>query len=310
MKNFFQKNKSKLILLSPLILGFLFFIYSGISAFITINTVEIPEEFEKSNVTVKNYEISEIDRKSNKLKWTLKAASAELDQDQKQGKVHKVLITVYEAGAAKFTIKADYALLNNNQKSVRLYDGAELVSSDGQHKLKAAEIHFDEAKTDIEVRGNWQLEKLGAKPAIVTGDEGFISKDFKAIRSKGHASLNQGTTKLTANELILSADKPIIARGNASVKLANGSVVNAAELLIYESGEVRAKGSVAVSTDKVNCYASEMLVEAGADHKPKLAKFKGNPYIVQDGRTIYADSIIYDFTTEQAVIEGNVRSLK
>jgi lipopolysaccharide export system protein LptA len=160
------------------------------------------------------------------------------------------------------------------------------------------------------VRGDWQLKKNGKEPAIVTGDEGFISKDFKAIRSKGHASLSQGTTKLTANELVLSADKPITARGNATAKLANGSIVNAAELLIYESGEVKARGSVAVTTSKVVVHAQDMLVEAGADHKPKLAKFKGNPYIVQDGRTIYAESIIYDFSTEQAVIEGNVRSQK
>ncbi len=305
---FLRKHKSNLILLSPLIIGLLFFIYSGISAFITVNTTEVPEEFEKANVTVKQYEISEIDRKTNKLKWVLNAASAELDQDQKQGKVHKVVIRVYESGAEKFIIKADHALLNNKIKSIRLYDGAQLISSDGKHKLSAAEIHFDDAKTNIEVRGRWQLEKLAANPAIITGDEGYISRDFDTVTSLGHASLSQGTTKLTANELILSKDKPIIARGAASAKLSNGSVVNAAELLIYESGEVKAHGSVAVTTTKVKVYAAEMLVEAGADRKPRIARFKGNPYIVQDGRTIYADTIVYDFTTEQAVIEGNVRS--
>lgn len=310
MKDFLRKHKARLILLSPVIIGLLFFIYSSISALITISTAEVPEEFEKASVVIKNYEISEINRLTNKLKWRLKAKRADLDQDQKQGKVHEVLITVYELGAEKFTIKADYALMDNKQKSIRLYDHAQLNSSDGLHELNAAEIHFDENHTDIEVRGNWQLQKNGKDSTVVTGDEGFVSKDFKAIRSKGHASLSAAKTKITADELLISKDKPISARGAAQAKLENGTVVNAAEILIYDSGEVKARGSVAVNTRRVSCYAAEMLVEAGADRKPKLARFKGNPYIVQDGRTIYADSIIYDFTTEQAVIEGNVRSQK
>jgi len=303
---FFRKYKSNIILLSPLIVGLLFFVYSSISALITFNTTEVPEEFEKAAVVVKQYEIREIDRKTNQLKWLLNAERAELDQEQKQGRVHKVKIKVYEFGQDKFTISANYALMNN--KSLRFYDGAQLVSSDAQHKLSAEEIHFDDTKTDIEVRGKWQLENMGTSPSVITGKEGYISRNFSAITSKGSASLSQGATNLSADELVIARDKPIVARGNASARLANGSVVNASELLIYESGELRARGAVTVTTAKVVVHAQEMLVEAGADRKPRLAKFKGNPNIVQDGRTIYADSIVYDFSTEQALIEGNVHS--
>ncbi len=309
MNQFFRRNRSSIVLFSPLILGLIFFIYSGISAFITINSTELPEDFEKAKLSIQNYKISEIDSKTNKLKWSLEAAKADLDQEQNQGRVEDVLITVYESKSPSFTIKARYALLNNKQKTIRLYDGAELRSSDGTHQLTASEIHFAQNQAEIEVRGHWQLRKNSKNIAIVTGDEGFISKDFHSIRSHGHASISESNSKLSADELIIGLDRPIVAKGHAQAVLENGSQVKASEILIYKSGEIHAKGSVEVITDKLRCYAAEMIVEANAQAKPRIATFKGNPHIVQNSRTIYADSIIYDFASQQAIIEGNVHSL-
>lgn len=294
---------------SPIIVGLAFFLYSSISAFITVNSVVLPDDFEDIALVIRDYHIKEIDQNDNSIKWTLEANKAELDQTQSRGRVKKAVMRFYEDEKEVYKIESKFALLNREIETIRLYEKVVLTFNEGEYVLHANELHFAQAKDDIEVRSGWHLllsKKQGGYR--VAGNDGLISKDFKSIKSIGDASLSKEDMRLTATEIELAENKPVIASGNAQIELPNSQTLSAATIIIKQNGMINAESAVQVKTTKVACFSDRMVIYPGADKSPQTAVFSGNPYIIQNDRTIFADSIKYDFATEQVIVEGNVRS--
>jgi len=295
-------------MLTPILIGLAFFFYSTISALITINTTDIPDDFDNVNVEISDYQIQQIDEKTNQVKWILNAEEAETSTGETEAKIHHPSLVYYDGSKPKFTITSVYAQLDQKNQQVILNDNVILKTSDGKYTIRAGEMFFKESDEFIEFSKNWKIENHeGYK---IDGIIGMVSKDFNTIISKQNARLNKDSTDILADEirLELNSSEPVKAYRNAVLKISEEQKLYANEIKISSNGNVRAEGAVNVKTSEIDCFSDHLIITAKPNKSPQLAVFTGNPHIIQSGNSIYSDKIIYDFDTKQASMEGGVHS--
>lgn len=305
--NFFSKHKLKLIMLAPVLAGLSFFVFSSISALITINSVSVPEDFQKINLKVKEYQVTEIDRNTHKKKWTLKAKSAVSDLKHTNAKIKDAHMEMFENDKVSFVLESDYAQINETEKEVNLFDNVKVVHANGDYVINSGELKYKDSDEYFYLKSNWDLKSH--KGFTIKGSEGKIKKDFSELYSNGNASINNKDFNLSAKNITVEKDKATLAEGNSILKLnAKNSSLHGDSISINNDGSIDAQGSIKVKNDKIQCYSDELNIQADAKKKPSLAVFTGNPYIIQNDKKIYADLITYNFNTGKATVEGNVHT--
>lgn len=312
MLELFRRNKIKILMSAPLIVGFLFFIISFISAFITIKNTKLPDDFKKVSIDVNNYQIQQIDEKNNQIKWILNAKSAKASTDETKAQITKPKLVFFSNGQEKFTIIANFAELDKAKQEVKLFEDVVLSTSDASYTIKASEMFFSESNPYVEFAGNWNIENKSGYQ--ISGTTGKFSKDQKSIISENNAQLTKTDSKqnlkLLANKIVLEPGnpEPIKAFDHGQLIISTTKNLKAQKIFIQNSGLVKAFDSVQVSTENMVCYSNNLEILPNADKSPRQAIFTGNPHIIQEQNSIYSDKIIYDFATNAASIEGNVHS--
>ncbi len=297
-------------MLSPLLVGFLFFVFSAISAFYTVSTTDLPEDFTEINLNISDYQIQQIDEKTNSVKWALKAETAETSSDESKALITKPQLKYFEAGVEKFNIDGNRADLDKATQEIYIQDNVVLKSTDGAITIKTNKMFFAEQNPFIEFYENWEIENN--KGYVIKGIRGKLSKDQSRIISQGDASLTKvsDNLKISADtiNLELKSSTPVKARTNAILDIGSGKKLYASSIDISSNGAVRANGNVKVITSEIQCYSRQMRIIPKANKKPKKAIFTGNPYVIQQGTKLYADEIEYDFATGEAHLLGSVHS--
>jgi LPS export ABC transporter protein LptC len=307
--SFYKKHKTLLLMASPLLLGLSFFAVSAVFALISIKRTQVPQNFERVNFKVKNYQVVEIDRGTNNVKWSLNARSAETSPDELTAKVKDPTIKLFEGGQSyEYLITAESAFLNRTAKEVNLYDNVNLQNQDGRFLVKAGALKFADNSENISVDHDWKLSSKADYE--ISGEHGLISKDFKSVLSQGHAVLEKADINLKADEISLNSesDQAVTAQGNVVLKLDNNKALSAKKIIISKDGSVEAYGAVKVTTSDLTCFSDQLNIAPNHNKSPKLAVFSGNPHILKNHNMIYADSVRYDFQSQEALVEGNVRS--
>jgi lipopolysaccharide assembly outer membrane protein LptD (OstA) len=307
--SFYNRNKIKIITLAPIILGLGFFIYCALFGLFRIYNTKIPEDFSKVNLKLDNYVIQEIDRITNKPKWTLNSSHAEATSDETKAKIINPELK-YFGDEKGFTISSAYAILDKSSQAVELVKDARLDTNNQKIKIQAGKILFSEASLVIGFQDSWRLNTDSGYEII--GAEGSITKDFKTIISKTNSTLNSARDgiKLSADLITVNseADLSIIAEGSAKLDLKNNQELRAEKIEIYKNGKIKALNNVRVIGTDINCTATRLDVTPHTNKKPKIGIFTGNPSATQKGNTIFADIIRYDFDSSLVSFEGNVHS--
>lgn len=151
-------------MLSPLLVGILFFVVSAISAFYTVQTTDMPVDFDKVTLDISDYQIQQIDEKTNTVKWILKAKRAEASSSESKAKVHEPHIKFYEEGKEKFTIDGTIADLDKISQEIVIKDDVVLETSDGSIKILTNKMFFSEENPFVIFSDTWK----------VTNDKGYI----------------------------------------------------------------------------------------------------------------------------------------
>jgi LPS export ABC transporter protein LptC len=308
MRNFYQKHKVTIIMFTPIFVGLAFFFYSAFSGMMTVNTTEIPDNATTVNLEISDYQIQQIDKKTNFVKWALNAEKAEATRSDTQAKISNPSLIYYEENKAKFTIVSKTAQLDQANQEVHLRDQVVLKTSDGNYTILAGTMDFKEKDEFISFGDNWTI--LNNEGYTIEGLEGKVNKDFSIVISKNNAKLNKQDINLKSDHirLELKSKDSVQATGNSVLEINSEQKLFADEILISEFGRVRASGQVNVKTPELDCYSQKLEILPNADKSPKTAIFTGNPYIVQSGNSIYADKISYDFATQKTSLEGRVHS--
>ena len=306
-------------MLTPIILGLVFFLYSAISALIVVKNSKIFENVTDTKFEIGDFEIQQIDEKTNSVKWSLKADQTQSDPGQTEAKVTNPRLIFFNPPAKgskdaqpRFTITSAFANLNKAEQEVNLFDNVSLVTSDGKYQIHSGKLKFREELPVIVVSDNWTLSSDSGY--VIAGQKGLINKDFKSIVSQQQASLSKKSgsnpINITANEITLESGQTqtVTAEGNAKLIISAAQTLVANQIIINESGLVKANGAVNVQAENLNCFSDNLVIKPKADKSPQTAVFTGHPHIIQGANTIYADTINYDFATKQAEILGNVHS--
>ncbi len=297
-------------MLSPLFVGILFFVVSAMSAFNTIQTTEMPKDFDSISLNITDYQIQQIDQKNNSVKWVLKAEAAETSADESKAKITKPQIKFFNAGVEKFTIDGDWADLDKVNQEIVIMDNVILETSDKSIKILTNKMFFSEANPFVEFSETWQV--TNDKGYVIKGLKGKLSKSRDIIISEGNASLTKVADKLkiTADEITLElkSSTPVKARSNSILHIGDDKKLYANSIDIQANGGVKANGAVKVVTDAIECYSANMIIIPKANKKPQTAIFTGNPYVIQDGNKLFAEKINYDFDTGEAHLIGSVHS--
>jgi len=279
---------------------------------ITIKTTKIPKKFDDVSFNLKNYQIQQIDENTNTVKWVLKSEAAQASSDESKAIITKPKLLFFDAGQPQFTIEAEKAALNKADQKVLLEEKVYLVSSDDKLKIHAGKMIFSEHDDYIRFSENWQIEDDSGFD--ISGLLGSLSKDQKHIISQKNARL---VKKDQERDLTIDADLihlepkaviPVKADGSATMLISATQRLNASHLEIKKDGELNASGNVSITTDKLICHSQKLKVIPRPDKNPQTAVFTGNPFIIQNKQTIYADTITYNFDTGLAQIEGHVHS--
>ena len=307
--SFYNRNKIKIITLAPIILGLGFFLYSAVFGLFRIYNTKIPKDFSKVNLKLDNYFIQEIDRATNKPKWTLNSSHAEATSDESKAKIIKPELK-YFGDEKGFTISSAYAILDKGSQAVELIQDARLDTNNQKIKIQSGKILFSESSPVIGFQDSWRLNTDSGYEII--GLEGSITKDFKTIISYTNSTLTSAKDemKLSADRITVNSegDLSIIAEGSAKLDLKNNQELRAQKIEIYKNGKIKAINNVRVIGTDLNCTASRLDVTPNPDKKPKTGIFTGNPSATQKGNTIFADLIRYDFDSSLVSFEGNVHS--
>jgi lipopolysaccharide assembly outer membrane protein LptD (OstA) len=302
-------------MLSPLLVGFLFFVFSGISGMITVKDSEIFEKTEETPLQIGDFEIQEIDTKTNRVKWILNAVNSQSDLTQNQAEVDKPKLNFFDPDLdyqqLKFVITARRASFDKAEQQIILRDNVSLETSDLKYHLHAGHLKFNEQQPYLVVSQNWSLDSTDGYQ--ISGSKGLIAKDFSNIESQGGAELRKtkdGQVNLRAHKIYLEPNTktPITAEQSAVLHIDDKTDLRAEEIIITDLGAVLANHAVNAKSAKINCFSDHLEIEVDAKKKPLRAVFTKNPYLIQGINTIYADTIIYDFATGKASVIGNVHS--
>jgi LPS export ABC transporter protein LptC len=297
-------------MLSPLVAGILFFIISAISAFYTVQTTVMPKDFKEVSLNITDYQIQQIDEKTNSVKWILKAESAKASSDESQATVIKPQIKFYDKGVEKFTIEGESADLDKANQEIILHNNVILKTSDKSIEIISNQMFFSEENPFVEFSDGWQVSNN--KGYVIAGNKGKLSKAKDLIVSEGNASLKKLEDQLNLQAdtitLELKSDTPVKARSNAVLNIGLDKKLFASSIDIKSNGALNATGAVRVITPSIQCYSNNMVIIPKPNKNPKTAIFTGNPFVIQDGSKLYADKIEYDFDTGEAHLIGSVHS--
>lgn len=297
-------------MLSPLVAGILFFIISAISAFYTVQTTVMPKDFKEVSLNITDYQIQQIDEKTNSVKWILKAESAKASSDESQATVIKPQIKFYDKGIEKFTIEGESADLDKANQEIILHGNVILKTSDKSIEIISNQMFFSEENPFVEFSDGWQVSN--DKGYVIAGNKGKLSKAKDLIVSEGNASLKKLEDQLNLQAdtitLELKSDTPVKARSNAVLNIGLDKKLFASSIDIKSNGALNATGAVRVVTPSIQCYSNNMVIIPKPNKNPKTAIFTGNPFVIQDGSKLYADKIEYDFDTGEAHLIGSVHS--
>lgn len=297
-------------MLSPLVAGILFFVISAISAFYTVQTTVMPKDFKEVSLNITDYQIQQIDEKTNSVKWILKAESAKASSDESQATVTKPQIKFYDKGIEKFTIEGESADLDKANQEIILHGNVILKTFDKSIEILSNQMFFSEENPFVEFSDGWQVSNN--KGYVIAGNKGKLSKAKDLIVSEGNASLKKLEDQLNLQAdtitLELKSDTPVKARSNAVLNIGLDKKLYASSIDIKSNGALNASGAVRVVTPSIQCYSNNMVIIPKPNKNPKTAIFTGNPFVIQDGSKLYANKIEYDFDTGEAHLIGSVHS--
>lgn len=303
-------------MLSPLFLGLLFFAYSGISGLIAVKNAKIFNQVRETPLQIGDFEIQEIDTNTNQVKWILKAVNSQSDLAQNKAQVNNPQLVFFDPDTnyqqIRFTITAKYAQFNKQEQEINLNDNVLLISSDSKYRLRAGQLKFQEKLPHLIVSQNWTLDSNDGYQ--ISGGKGLIRKDFSSILSQDHAECRKESKteslNIKAEQITLrpNQEEIIIAEKSAIFEVNPTTILTAEKIIISKDGGIVAEQAVNAKSNKINCFSEHLVISLDSKKKPQQAIFTQNPYIIQGLNTIYADKIIYDFTTEKASILGNVHS--
>lgn len=309
----FSRHKVMLMMLTPLILGLTFFAFSVIAGLLTVSQSQLPTDFKSLKLELSQYEIKQIDPKTNKIKWILRANKSQANTDESKAKIVDPQLVYYQGDKPGFFVKSKTAYLNNENQEVQMSGSVKLVSADSHYTVEAGVLLFSDAKDDIWVDQRWSLNLDDGYR--ITGNSGQIARDFKHVVSTGAAKLIKEDPKdplnLSAAEIIVDSSKDktsVEANQGASLLMSASRTLRANHIVIRDDGSVLASSQVGIFTDKLSCHSNLMRTIVDSERKPLKAIFDQSPYAIQNSKKIFADRIIYDFDTEQLTLEGRVHS--
>ncbi len=304
--------KKRYFLFFALALSLAFVVYCAINAYTLIKNSRVFNQKTQVNLELRNYEIQEIDQASGRLKWSLEASSADADVNEKLATIINPKLHYHGLNSRAFEIQASQALLDKSNKRIELIGSVKLNTQDGVYHLEAGKLIFEDSNPNIVLQGQWSM--TSTKGFFISGENGLVKKDFKSLVSQGNSKLirskDSKNINITGSEIFIETEstKPILAQGNARLEINPQENLNANTIIISEDGNIEAMNNVHVLSAKLECFSNKLLIKPNPNKSPKLAIFSGAPHIKQANNMIYADSIIYDFETKQANIEGNVHS--
>ena len=185
-----------LLMLSPLLLGLGFFLYSLSSALITVNQIKLPENVTEVNMKMDNYEIHEVDGDTNTIKWDLKAAFASADPKERSARVNDPNFIYFKEGKKFFEISAREAFVSQGNKAIEFYGNVDLKTENEEFKVKSGYLKFSESKDFIELGKSFSMVKSDS--TRLESMSAKIQKDFSTIHAKDSVSLENN-----ANEPVL-----------------------------------------------------------------------------------------------------------
>lgn len=305
-KELYQKHKLKIIMISPLLVASIFFVFSTLFAWQTISTTTLPTDFQRVKFELIDYNLQEIDQDTNQIKWTLKAETAQTNSTQTSADIQTAHMEFFSDDQIDFTIDSDLAKLDKKTQLIELFDNVVITHIQKDIVINAGSFKIINDSDWFDLNYVWNL--FNKDGSTVSGLEGQISKDFTEIISEGNARVENRGSVLNADKIHIQtqSDIPIIATGNSRL-IMKGARVIADEITISKMNQVKARSNVRINTDKVEATGENLIVYS-LDSKPVKAVLTGSPGIKQDGTQLYADKITYDFKSEQAIIEGNVHS--
>ena len=310
-QQFTSKHGMKIAMLAPLFAFFIFFSYSTISALITVKSVKIPTNFKKIKFEIENYLLEHIDQATNAKLWKLKPSSALVNSKYNKADIEDAFIEYYnkDSGEIEFIIRSNKAVIDKKTQDFKLSENVRLNYTDDKYILNSGNLSFSDNSDVFEVGDSWNL-KVPENGILISGQEGNINKNFKSIDSIGEAKLEQGNYDLSAEKISIKSEngkQTVSARGNSFLKISDKNInLKASQIHLDAAGNLRAEGNVSVVTDKINCFANKLCVRQ--DELGQIGTLTGNPHILRNGDTIFADEIIYNFETEELTIKGHVHS--
>lgn len=293
------------MIFAPLVIVTSFVLLSSVSALITIYNAELPDDFNKISAEIQNYELFEIDPNTNKTKWHLEAKSAWTDHKQTRAEIKDVNIEVFDESKLGFIMTSDAASANEKNKDLYLKGNVKVTDPDHRFTLTAGGLKFTD-ELDLLVDSSWALNTK--EKYRISGTRGIINKTLTSIVSTGNALIRKDDLHLRAEKIMYKDKKPIIAIGEASLKLDREKSLEADKIVFSLDGNVNANGAVEVKTDKISCFANKLTIVPNLDGSPKIAILDGSPYVFHDGKNIAANRIKYDFGLNVVSAEGNVHT--
>lgn len=311
LKTFQSKHGTKVAMLAPFILFILFFGYSTISALLTVKNSQLPKNFEKIDLEVKNYKLEQLDQHSKQRLWRLNAKSATLDPKYNKASIVEPVIEYYDkdSGAIKFLLSSDTASLDKQHQAFKLFKNIQLHFNNNQYYLQSGNLEFSDESQVFKTSETWSLESQ-EKGFMVKGLSGVINKDFKAFISEGSASLQKDKYLLEADRISVNLaenSQTVDGLGHSKLNIKDKQItLRANQIHLDPKGNLKANGSVNVTTAKLSCFANNLVVRKV--NAVQLATLTGHPYILRNNEKIFADEIDYNFDTEEVTIKGNVHS--
>ncbi len=295
-----------------------------------LNQKEIINEVEANK-----YELKEIDVKTGLLKWQITAKKGQTEEHLQAALIKDIEAKVYKNNDIVFELKAPFARANSSKKDIQLFGGVSLKNKDSSLLLMANQIVLG-MSTSVEAQNGFNLilknnGTIAGKTALINGEQTDI-----VVYDLENASFND--VQLVGKKVVIKKDKngnlinaTVSNGGNIILKNQNNDKLSASIIIWNKSGEIEAHNNVTFNSgDKVfkaenltikpdkTIYAQNKILIIHKDTKcygnslkydnVSLITINGNPRVIQGGKQITANKIVYDLSTSKVQAIGNVRT--
>ena len=298
------------------------------------------KEFNFQNITgeakANKYSLKELDAKTGELRWKLIANEGSTHDSLKAATISDVQAEIYKNNEIIFTLTSPFAKANASKKEVYLYGDVTCQDKKGNFLLKTKRIDLkrgttllaqngfnillgkndnitgevasvNENGTTIKVK---KLKEAVFKDIILLGENVLIKRNetgdlIKAVITGGGKIIlkNSNNDSLSADTIKWHANQNIEAVSNV-IYLSQNKTFKAGYLLITPDGKIQAKNNVVISDGSTTCYGNLFNIE-----NKSLVTISGRPKVIQKGKRISADKIVYDLNTGKVEAIGNVQTI-